>query len=241
MRIPGLKGGGLTPMKRCPSCYETYDGPEKFCELDGQPLLADPTLSVPAAGSSADFSATPLSKIEVSKSQQREVWLVGTAGVVLGIVVCVGGYLALGLWNDDSGFKDPSAPAFAVQTRDPIPPSRPQAPRAERTIEPEDAATLEPEASPEPSPVPTEEITAVAARLNQGPVSTGQRKKDSDEKIQTVIQMNDGTSVEVDAAWEEGQGIWYRRGGLVSFVERDKVKSISESVPRLPPNPVATP
>lgn len=229
-------------MKRCPRCYETYDGPEKFCELDGQLLLADPAFSMASAVGSAGYSEKSLAKAEVSKSdQQREVWFVGTAGAVLGIVVCVGGYLAYGLWNDDSGFKDPSAPAFSVQTRDPIPASRPQAPRPELVMAPEESASLEPEASPEPSSVPTEEINAVAARLNQGPVSTGQRRKDSDEKVQTVIQMNDGTSVEVEAAWEEGQGIWYRRGGLVSFVEREKVKSISESVPRLPPNPVAAP
>jgi hypothetical protein len=214
-------------MKRCPRCYETYDGSEKFCELDGQPLLADPAISMPAA-SNAGLSEMSLPKAEVSQSaQQREVWFVGTAGVVLGIVVCVAGYLAFGLWNDDSGFKDPSAPAFAAQTRDSIPASRPQPPRSEPILAPEETATLEPEASPEPSPVPTEESNAVAAPLNPGPVSTGQRKKDTDEKVQTIIQMNDGTSVEVDAAWEDGQGVWYRRGGMVAFVESQRVKAIT--------------
>lgn len=229
-------------MKRCPRCFEIYEGPEKFCELDGEPLMADPTFPRAAAASSPVDSGKFQPKAEVNKSaQQREVWFVGTAGVVLGIVVCVGGYLAYGLWNEDSGFKEPSAPAFAVQSRDPLPTSRPQPPRSEPTIATEEASTPEPEASPEPSPVPTDELNAGAARLNQGPVSTGQRRKDSDEKVQTVIQMNDGTPVVVDAAWEDGKGIWYRRGGLVSFVERDKVKSISESVPRPTPAPVATP
>ncbi len=109
-------------MKRCPRCYETYDESEKFCELDGQPLLAEPTLSVPAAATSSVL-ASPSANAEVSRSpQQKEVWFVGTAGVVLGIVVCVGGYLAYGLWNEDPGFKDPSAPAssFAAQSRDPF-------------------------------------------------------------------------------------------------------------------------
>ncbi len=225
-------------MRLCPECDEVYEDSEKFCELDGQPLLAL-ALSVPSAASSADL-ATPPAKTEITTAK-REIWFVGTAGVVLGIVVSVGGYLAYGLWNEDSGFKDPSAPAFAAQTRDPIPASRPQAPRPELTMAPEETATPEPEASPEPSPVPTEGMNAVAARLNKGPVSTGQRKKDSNEKVQTIIQMNDGTSVEVEAAWEEGQGIWYRRGGLVSFVERHKVKSIGESVPRPPPDPAAAP
>ena len=148
---------------------------------------------------------------------------------MLGIVVCVGGYLAYGLWNEDPGFKDPGAPSssFAAQSQDPLPASRPQAPRSEPTVAPEETETLEPEASPEPAPVTTEESNTVAARLNQGPVSTGQRMRDAEEALQTVIQMNDGTSVEVDAAWEDGQGVWYRRGGMVAFVESQRVKAIT--------------
>lgn len=214
-------------MKRCPRCFETYDESERFCELDGQPLLADPTLTAPTGSNIESLSTSAAPKPDVQSSQQREVWFVGTAGVVLGIVVCVGGYLAYGLWNEDSGFKETSAPAFAAQSRDEIPPTRQQAPRVAPTVAPEEAVTPEPEASPEPAQASTEESKAVVARVNQGPVSTGQRKKDADESVQTIIQMNDGTSVEVDAAWEDGQGVWYRRGGMVAFVESQRVKAIT--------------
>jgi hypothetical protein len=69
----------------------------------------------------------------------------------------------------------------------------------------------------------------VAAPVNEGPVSTGQRSKVADDKpaVQTIIQMNDGTAVEVDAAWEDQQGVWYRRGGMVVFVESQRVKAIT--------------
>ena len=30
-------------MKRCPKCLEAYGDGEKFCEIDGQKLLVDPT------------------------------------------------------------------------------------------------------------------------------------------------------------------------------------------------------
>ena len=56
--IPARKGGGLLDMKRCPRCYETYDKSEKFCELDGEPLLAEPTLLVPAAASTVGSCVT---------------------------------------------------------------------------------------------------------------------------------------------------------------------------------------
>jgi hypothetical protein len=213
-------------MKRCPQCYEAYEDSERFCELDGQPLLADPTTS---AHEPVPMRAA-LPELESAKSQQREVWFVGTAGVLLGIVVCVGGYLAYGLLNGDSGFKENNnTPALTSHNAEPMQlSSRPQAPR-EQTVPPEEAATPEPEVSPEPSPAPKEESSAIAARLNQGPVSTGQRRKSAEDtaSIQTIIEMNDGTAMEVDAAWEDGGGVWYRRGGMVAFVESERVKAIT--------------
>jgi Zn-finger nucleic acid-binding protein len=36
----------------------------------------------------------------------------------------------------------------------------------------------------------------------------------------------DGTVIEVDEAWEEADGVWYRRGGMTNFVARARVKTI---------------
>lgn len=216
-------------MKRCPECYEAYDDSERFCELDGQALLAEPTLAAPRVDNSPSGFVPP--QIHPGEStSQREAWFIGTAGVVLGVVICVGGYVAYITWTADSGFKEPSAPAFTSQSQEPSQPSRQPAPRADMTPAVEEMAATEPEPSPEPPAAPpAEDKNAVAARLNQGPVSTGQRKKDADESsaVQTIIQMNDGTAVEVDAAWEDGQGVWYRRGGMVAFVESQRVKAIT--------------
>jgi hypothetical protein len=45
--------------------------------------------------------------------------------------------------------------------------------------------------------------------------------------VKTIIEMQDGSILEVDAAWKDAQGVWYRRGGLVSFVESPRVKTIT--------------
>ena len=153
----------------------------------------------------------------------------GTAGVLLGVIACVGGYLAYAFWNEDSGYKEADTPALASQSQATTQSSRPPAPRPDSSrLEEAEATTAEPEASPEPTASPIEETTAVVARLNQGPVSTGQRKKAGDEvtAVQTVIQMNDGSSIEVDAAWEDQQGVWYRRGGMVAFLDSQRVRAI---------------
>lgn len=36
----------------------------------------------------------------------------------------------------------------------------------------------------------------------------------------------DGTTLEVDEAWDDAEGVWYRRGGMTNFVERARVKKI---------------
>ena len=217
-------------MKRCPHCHEAYNDSEKFCELDGHMLYADLGVSADTLSNRIGSYGDPVPNLVLTHStQKREIWFVGTAGVLVGIVVCVGSYLLFGVLNGEPDSKQTSAPAFVAQTQNQVQPSRPPAQRAEVVATPEETATTEPEATPTPEPPRVEETQTVAAQLNQGPVSTGQRKKDLEDKAvpKTVIQMKDGTAVEVDAAWEDKQGVWYRRGGLVSFVESDRVKAIT--------------
>ncbi|MET0624239.1 MAG: lytic transglycosylase domain-containing protein [Pyrinomonadaceae bacterium] len=40
------------------------------------------------------------------------------------------------------------------------------------------------------------------------------------------LRMVDGTTVEVDEAWEDSQGVWYRRGGVTHLVERSRVREV---------------
>ena len=40
------------------------------------------------------------------------------------------------------------------------------------------------------------------------------------------LRLTDGTTMEVDEAWEDAQGVWYRRGGVTYLVERSRVKEV---------------
>jgi predicted nucleic acid-binding Zn-ribbon protein len=209
-------------MKQCPECYEIYDNVEKFCEADGQRLLSDTTISGICAH-----------RDEVRKG---ELWFIGIGGVIAGILICIGVYGAYGAWAADTGSTKPPTPVYASQAREAIQTLRPAPSRPEASPAAVETQTVaaEPEASPELPTAPVQESKAMA-RLNQGPVSTGQRQKDGDE-VRTVIQFKDGTTVEVDAAWEDKQGVWYRRGGLVSFVESERVLAITaHAQPKLSP------
>ncbi len=46
------------------------------------------------------------------------------------------------------------------------------------------------------------------------------------------LHLVDGTAIEVDDAWEDAQGIWYRRGGVTHLVDRARVRAI-EHAPRV--------
>jgi Zn-finger nucleic acid-binding protein len=43
------------------------------------------------------------------------------------------------------------------------------------------------------------------------------------------LRLMDGTAVEVDDAWEDSQGIWYRRGGVTHLIDRSRVKKIERA------------
>jgi Zn-finger nucleic acid-binding protein len=40
------------------------------------------------------------------------------------------------------------------------------------------------------------------------------------------LKLSDGTTMEVDEAWEDAQGVWYRRGGVTNLVERSRVREV---------------
>ena len=52
-----------------------------------------------------------------------------------------------------------------------------------------------------------------------------------------TLRLSDGSSVVVDEAWEDSQGVWYRRGGVTHRLDRARVKKIEKESPAAaPPN-----
>jgi Zn-finger nucleic acid-binding protein len=40
------------------------------------------------------------------------------------------------------------------------------------------------------------------------------------------LKLADGTMLDVDEAWEDAQGVWYRRGGVTHLVEKSRVREV---------------
>lgn len=194
-------------MKRCPQCYQPYEDTEIFCEKDGQRLL----------------------NVPVRKSNPNAI-VIGVAGMFFGAVLCGGVYVAYSVLTPGVDTEERADTKVETQTRESSQPRQAPARTAEALPEPSESPTTE-EAAAEASPETEQTQTAdtASARFNRGPVSTGApaSERTADAKTQTIIEMNDGSVVEVDAAWKDAQGVWYRRGGLVSFVESPRVKAIT--------------
>ena len=218
-------------MKRCPECYHVYDDGERFCETDGQELLADPAL-------------LPKPEVVVTPAPARPVWWPAAAvGIVIGIVFGAGVFGAALLFARPESNDHPAVtPPATVHER--VIPGRvvtasTSAPTPVPEASPSPAAEQQPAAAP--TPAANTETKTASAKLNQGPISTGEKRSgETQDKVQTVIEMTDGSTLDVDAAWEDKQGIWYRRSGLVSFVESSRVKAITarkETKPTEEPHP----
>ena len=202
-------------MKQCPECNELFDDQKAFCDMDGSELI-DQTDALRAA----------LSNANVPSSGNSSVWVTGAIGGLIGVIICVLLYMLFLLPGRQSDLEQDRRAAETKETTVVKPsqvalvPANNQIPATE-TPSPspaEEAASPSP-AAPAATPPP--------AALNNGPIATG-TTRDLAGGDHAIIKMKDGSTVEADAAWEDAQGVWYRRSGLVSFVEKSRVEAITE-------------
>lgn len=206
-------------MKRCPECYHVYGDEERFCETDGHELLADPAL-------------TPQPEVAVTPQSAGPTWLPAAAlGVLFGIIVGAGVFAAGFIFSNSEANEHPAAAKSASEVHEKTLPNRVVAtsnPAPTTEPDPSPSPDAETQAEAEASPAVNTENKPASVQLNQGPISTGEKTSgEAQAKVQTVIEMTDGSTLDVDAAWEDKQGIWYRRSGLVSFVDSSLVKAIT--------------
>ena len=209
-------------MKRCPQCNERFEDDQKFCDADGTPLI-DETLFLRASlqGSTTKPLVVPV------QSSGTKIWPIVTIGVLVGVILSLSVYVAMITAStsekENAKSNRPESARLTAERSSQVAPIRP--------VPIPTIAEPSPEPSPEETASPTPAVVAeapkeVSASLNHGPVSTN--RQDGEKRGRTVIKLKSGVLVEADAAWEDRLGIWYRQGGLVSYVERERIESIGE-------------
>jgi len=208
-------------MKQCPVCKETFDDQKAFCDMDGSELV-DQTDSLRAALSQANPAAS---------SASASAWVTGTIGGLIGIIICVLLYMLFVGPSQQKSLEEERRANETKETTTVKPSQVALAPTNQiPVITPSPAETASPAEVASPSPAAPAAATPPPAALNNGPIATG--TKEAAKSEHAIIKMKDGSTVEADAAWEDAQGVWFRRSGLVSFVEKSRVEAITE--PRKP-------
>lgn len=206
-------------MKQCPQCQEQFDDRQAFCDQDGAALV-DQT----------DLVRDALNQAQLRQSSN--IWITGTIGGFIGVIICVLLYGVFLAGNTGEATDGPGS--RTSQTQEPARTQLTAAPAPRNSPVAEEEPSPEEEVSPSPSSAEAATAPApTAPPLNTGPIATGTKQaREGGEKA--IIKMKDGSSVEADAAWEDSQGIWYRRSGLVSFVEKSRVEAITDPPQRQP-------
>ena len=203
-------------MKRCPECDSFFPDAEHFCELDGTKLV------------SADDAPNPT--VPQPKSSLTLLPIGVLAGILLGILLSLV-YFAMSRQPAEENSNTTTSSSNTRQ-QEFIQPQQP-AP----------LATASPSPSVEPSPSPSVEApspqnsTAQVDLSGSSPISTASGANGRSNPV--VITLNSGVTIEADDAWQTGEGIWYRKHGVVSLLDPKNVKTI-QKVPPAEPQPSAS-
>ncbi|HKB68084.1 MAG TPA: hypothetical protein VKC61_19650 [Pyrinomonadaceae bacterium] len=235
-------------MKRCPECTSGFPDSFEFCERDGATLLADfwdnnaelpepPAVTresqQPAAEPEREVYTPTTSYVDPPavvgtiaypvpiETRLRQNWmmlaLMIVAGVAIGLVVFV--YQPFTREPPSSNANELIANGSLSQQPIPVLPSRP-------SPAPSESPSPEPSPSPSVSPSPDAQLESPTG-LSSGMVSTGGDEKTGHGPI--TIRLTNGTSIEADDVWQTDDGIWYRRRGVATLLERKEVKAIERA------------
>jgi hypothetical protein len=230
-------------MKLCPDCEFIYEDDQSFCDMDGKELVFDPkplsfkenalsnsmqlqalvaTPATLAAGAGPTWASEVPPGLR-SRWESRRLAVAALAGVVIAALLFFAYYVrlhrsrAVKASQSHNQSYDPSAHS-AISTQ-------PSAPG----LVGESASTVENLSSEQPPLAPLTESSAApgrqAASLASAKTSAGT------SRAPVIIQLTNGSTIKADEAWENKEGIWYRRAGVVTFLKRSEVRAIQRLDP----------
>ena len=194
-------------MKLCPECDFIYEDDQAVCDMDGKQLVPQP---IPESVSSPVAASAP----KVSSHGSKR-WFALAAGLALLLAVIAVAYVSQASQKRAYAASSP-IPSVAVETT-PQPVSVPkETPEAVDTAEANNANAAAREAS-------TKMLTNVAATAANAGSS-------ANEAGRVILRLTNGATISADDAWPGKNGVWYRQGGLVTFLKGNQLKAI-ERIP----------
>lgn len=203
-------------MKRCPQCLFIYPDSDARCDFDNTPLVAVDDAELDAATNTE--TAPPAKR----KRAPRRRWgkataLTALAGLMLGVAAfALYHQLAQGTHNaavTESTAIVSVAPVVAPPEVEVASPS------------PVESVSPTPSVTPVAKPV-SERAPTSQTRTTVGPVSTSGPGMGKKVGGKSIIVLTSGGKIEADEIWRTRDGVWYRRGGIVTLLKPGRVKAI---------------
>ena len=220
-------------MKRCQECNSVFPAGH-FCDIDGSPLVAARLDSDAALIDRTEQTVDNVSLISAREAagQPVESWQPAAIVTVAAVAISLGIFLVYYAMTRHDPHERSSESSSNSSVMQPLLPSRP-------SLLSGASPTPEPSASPSATPSASPRADAARVELSSSPISTGGDGKDKRGPV--IIRLTDGASIEAETAWETNDGIWYRRSGIVTFLNPKQVKAIEQVTSATPePSPLAT-
>jgi hypothetical protein len=220
-------------MKRCPECNSILPETDEFCEFDGTRLVAADRTDYVAFNDLSDQktpNVLPIARRNAAL-QPRESWrtvaMLAVAGLAIGMVLFVVFYVM----TRQSTIENIENSNVSSSSSSVIQPPRPLVPPHASPVA-SDSPSVEPSASPSVIPSPSTQTAAALVELSTSEISTAEEGKNKSGPV--IIRLLDGASIVADQVWKTGEGIWYRRGGIVTLLDPNQIRVIEKVVPPTP-------
>jgi hypothetical protein len=229
-------------MKLCPQCDFIYEDDQIVCDMDGKDLVSDPTTVINNQGFAPPVSSIPVTDIsatELPLRRSRSFAVVTVVGFVLAALVIVA-YIAR-----TYQVKSPRAPEVSEPSTDRSTGQLParsssgdtsgqpsssesvstQTPATDSDQPVDSSAQTDPNVLDSSSSQPdTAKESLAHTRLTPGTVSAGASSVNGRGPV--IVRLTNGAAIKADEAWEKREGIWYRQGSVVTFLDRSQVRTI---------------
>lgn len=220
-------------MKLCPQCAFIYEDDQRFCDMDGKVLVCDPAavVSAPLVTEQRVVLPTRLTINIPVRSQSKRFPVLIISGVVLATLLSAI-YFAQSLqsqsndtdWSSIRSSERSAAGDTSSKTSSPSSAIAVETSPSAQSAEHSDQRSKESLSSPTNVAALNADSSLRDLRQTSNPVSAGGLTGNSRSPV--IVRLTNGATIKADEAWERREGVWYRQGGMVTFLKRGRVRTI---------------
>ena len=211
-------------MKRCPQCLFIYPESDTRCDFDNTLLVTADEAEIEAATSQATTPGKSKKRKApartAAKTRRTKSNKLIAVTVILGFAL---GLISLIAYYGMAHRRDAQIAALVEVAPQPI--ALP--PQTTPIVSPSPVATPSPSSSTSAIVKPaTERVATSHSNTTVAPVSTSGPGIGKRLGGKPSILLTSGGKIDADEVWRTGDGVWYRRDGIVTLLKRGRVKAI---------------